>query len=74
MVEGGGRLHASLFEEKLANELLLYQAPLLVGGVDAVNLWHGKGIATMLDAVRLQHLKRKKLGDDYLIRGELVYV
>jgi len=73
MVEGGGRLHASIFEEKLANEILLYQAPLLIGGVDGVNFWHGLGIANMSDAVRLEDVKRQKLGDDCLIRGQLVY-
>jgi len=73
MVEGGGHLHASFFEKRLANELLLYQAPLLIGGVDAVNLWHGLGVANMSDAVHLDDVKRKKLGNDCLIRGDIVY-
>jgi len=73
LVEGGGKLHASLFEQKLANELLLYQAPVLIGGVDAVNLWHGLGIADMSEAVHLVDVKRKKLGEDMMIRGCLIY-
>jgi diaminohydroxyphosphoribosylaminopyrimidine deaminase/5-amino-6-(5-phosphoribosylamino)uracil reductase len=73
MVEGGGKLHASLFEEKLANALLLYQAPLLIGGLDAVNLWHGLGVSNMDECVRLQAVTRKPLGDDMMIRGRLVY-
>jgi len=73
LVEGGGKLHTSLFEQKLANELVLYQAPVLVGGVDAVSLWDGLGIATMSDAVHLVDVKRKKLGKDRMIRGSLFY-
>jgi len=73
MVEGGGSLHASMFEERLANELLLYQANVLIGGIGAVNLWHGLGIEKMSDAVRLVEVVRKKMGEDVLIRGRLVY-
>ncbi|MDQ6973248.1 MAG: bifunctional diaminohydroxyphosphoribosylaminopyrimidine deaminase/5-amino-6-(5-phosphoribosylamino)uracil reductase RibD, partial [Mariprofundaceae bacterium] len=61
LVEGGGTLHASLFEQKLASELVLYQAPILIGGIDAVNLWHGLGVMHMSEAVRLTDVKRKKL-------------
>jgi len=73
LVEGGGQLHASLFESKLADELLLYQAPLLIGGVESVNLWHGLGIASMAEAVRLVDVKRRQLGADWLIRGTVAY-
>ncbi|MDQ6990789.1 MAG: bifunctional diaminohydroxyphosphoribosylaminopyrimidine deaminase/5-amino-6-(5-phosphoribosylamino)uracil reductase RibD [Mariprofundaceae bacterium] len=73
LVEGGGTLHASLFEQELADELVLYQAPVLIGGINAVNLWHGLGIAHMSEAVRLLDVKRQKLGVDMMIRGRLSY-
>jgi len=73
MLEGGGQLHAACLEHHYANELLLYQAPLLIGGVEAVNLWHGRGVGHMNEVVRLHHIKRRKLGDDIMIRGKLVY-
>ena len=73
MVEGGGRLHAALFEAQLAHELLLYQAPRLIGGRDAVNLWHGVGICQMVDAPSLPDIQRKTLGEDQLIRGRIRY-
>ena len=44
LLEGGGRLHTAFFEAQLTNELVLYQAPILIGGNDAVNLWHGRGV------------------------------
>jgi len=73
MVEGGGGLHASLLEAHLADELVLYQAPILIGGTEAVSLWHGEGVGTVDEAVRLDNVERKMLGDDQLIRGQLIY-
>ncbi|MDQ6988294.1 MAG: bifunctional diaminohydroxyphosphoribosylaminopyrimidine deaminase/5-amino-6-(5-phosphoribosylamino)uracil reductase RibD [Mariprofundaceae bacterium] len=73
LLEGGGKLHAACFEEKLSNEIMLYQAPLLIGGTDAVNLWHGQGVSTMPEALSIQHIQRKKLGQDMLIRGDVHY-
>ncbi len=71
LLEGGGILHAAFFESALTQELVLYQAPCLIGGRESVNLWHGVGIATMADAPRLQQVSREVLGDDWLIRGSL---
>jgi len=73
MLEGGGQLHAAFLEHQYANELLLYQAPLLIGGTEAVNFWHGLGVAYMSDVVHLQDVQRRKLGDDMMIRGKLIY-
>lgn len=73
MLEGGGQLHAAFLEHQYANELLLYQAPLLIGGTQAVNFWHGLGVSHMNDVVRLQDIQRRKLGDDMMIRGKLCY-
>jgi len=73
MVEGGGKLHAAFLESHLAHELLLYQAPLLIGGTESVNFWHGLGVSSMDLVVRLQDIQRRKLGDDMMIRGKLLY-
>ena len=73
MLEGGGQLHAAFLENQYANELLLYQAPLLIGGTESVNLWHGLGVSHMDDAVRLQGVQKRNLGDDMMIRGKLAY-
>jgi len=73
LLEGGGRLHASFFEAKLADELVLYQAPILIGGQEATSLWHGLGINQLSDAPHLTDIERRRLGDDQLIRGRIVY-
>jgi len=73
MLEGGGTLHAAFLEHQYANELLLYQAPLLIGGKEAINLWHGCGSDTMSHVVRVKNIQRRTLGDDIMIRGKLLY-
>lgn len=73
LVEGGGRLHAQVLQAHLAQELVLYQAPLLIGGVDAPGLWHGQGVARMPEALRVDVFERRLLGDDQLIRGRILY-
>jgi len=73
LLEGGGKLHAACFEAKLSNEIVLYQAPLLIGGKDAVNFWHGLGVHTMQDALAIQNMHREQLGNDMLIRGDIIY-
>ncbi len=74
LLEGGGQLHGLFLEQRLACELLLYQAPCLIGGRAAVNFWHGKGIATMPQAPHITQIKRRMLGRDQLIHGQIEYV
>jgi diaminohydroxyphosphoribosylaminopyrimidine deaminase/5-amino-6-(5-phosphoribosylamino)uracil reductase len=73
LLEGGGELHASFFEARLTNELVLYQAPILIGGRDAVPLLAGLGADTISQAILLADIKRRKMGDDHMIRGRVVY-
>jgi diaminohydroxyphosphoribosylaminopyrimidine deaminase/5-amino-6-(5-phosphoribosylamino)uracil reductase len=51
LVEGGGELHAYLIERRLADELVLYVAPTVVGG-PAKSWAGGAGIAALAAAPR----------------------
>ena len=73
LLEGGGRLHAAFFESQLTDELVLYQAPILIGGSEAVNLWHGRGVEQISQALRLEDVQRRKMGDDQMIRSKITY-
>ena len=72
LLEGGGGLHTSFFEARLTEELVLYQAPILIGG-DAVPLLAGLGAKTVPQAIRLEDVSRRGLDADQLIRGKVVY-
>ena len=51
LVEGGGEIHAYLLDHKLADELVLYIAPKVVGG-PAKSWVGGKGLASLTSAHR----------------------
>ncbi len=73
LLEGGGNLHATFFEAQLTDELVLYQAPILIGGSDAIGLWHGIGVDEVADAPHLIEVQRQMLGEDQMIRGRVHY-
>ncbi|WP_100266431.1 bifunctional diaminohydroxyphosphoribosylaminopyrimidine deaminase/5-amino-6-(5-phosphoribosylamino)uracil reductase RibD [Mariprofundus ferrinatatus] len=73
LLEGGGTLLASFFDGRFADEVLLYQAPILIGGHDAVSLWGGTGVESVDHALRLSDIERRQLGNDQMIRGQVVY-
>jgi len=73
LLEGGGELHTSFLEAKFSDELVLYQAPIMIGGRDAVTLWGGQGSDMLDQAIRLRDVVRRKMGDDQMIRGTVLY-
>ncbi|GAV21295.1 diaminohydroxyphosphoribosylaminopyrimidine deaminase / 5-amino-6-(5-phosphoribosylamino)uracil reductase [Mariprofundus micogutta] len=73
MLEGGGALHTSFLDGRITDEMVLYQAPMIIGGRDAVSLWGGHGIETISQAIRLDQVERVQLGNDQMIRGRVVY-
>jgi len=73
LLEGGGALHTSFLEAQFSDEMVLYQAPIMIGGRDAVTLWGGQGSGTLDQAIRLKDVIRRKMGDDQMIRGAVVY-
>ena len=71
LVEGGGEVHASLFEGRLADEVLVVVAPKIAGGRDAVTPVEGQGPSKMAEALKLEDIRMERLGDDVLIRGRV---
>ena len=69
LVEGGGEVHASLFESGLADEVLVVVAPKIAGGRDAVTPVEGEGLSRMAEALYLKDVSVERLGDDVLIRA-----
>jgi len=71
LVEGGGELLASLFEQQLVDKVYAFIAPIIVGGREAVTPVEGKGIRKIAEALRLKERTMTHLGDDLLIEGYL---
>lgn len=69
LAEGGGELHWSLLEAGLADRVMLFMAPVIVGGRSAIPVVGGAGVDLMSDAVSLEELKIRHVGRDLLLEG-----
>ncbi len=69
LVEGGGALLGSLFDQRLIDEVYAFIAPKVIGG-DAMAIG-GDGLAAMHDALALNDSEVRVLNGDVLIHGRL---
>jgi diaminohydroxyphosphoribosylaminopyrimidine deaminase/5-amino-6-(5-phosphoribosylamino)uracil reductase len=73
LVEGGGDIFGSIFDQRLADEVLAFVAPVIAGGSQAGTPVAGLGVAAMADAWGLVDASMKRSGRDILIRGRVEY-
>ncbi len=69
LVEGGGTLLASFFEQRLVDTVLAFIAPLIVGGRQAPTPVAGQGVARLSQALQLEKTRVERVGADVLISG-----
>lgn len=72
LVEGGGGLIGALLDEGLVDDLLTFIAPVIVGG-DGPPPVAGHGVATMPEAWRLENQRLRRLGDELMLHGRVIY-
>ncbi|MBM3246329.1 MAG: bifunctional diaminohydroxyphosphoribosylaminopyrimidine deaminase/5-amino-6-(5-phosphoribosylamino)uracil reductase RibD [Candidatus Omnitrophica bacterium] len=71
LVEGGGMLIGSLFDEGLVDKVLFFISPKIIGGKDAISAVMGRGIPRIDKAIKLKEVKLKRIGEDFLIEGRI---
>jgi diaminohydroxyphosphoribosylaminopyrimidine deaminase/5-amino-6-(5-phosphoribosylamino)uracil reductase len=71
LVEGGGALHASLLEAGLVDRVVALVAPVLVGGVESPGPVSGRGVADLGEALRLENVTVRRLGEDVCLEGDV---
>lgn len=69
LVEGGGEVHASFLAGGYADKMVLFVAPILLGGRSAVPLVGGHGVSRPSLAPRLENLALERCGPDLRITG-----
>lgn len=69
LVEGGGTLAASLIEAGLADKVLAFIAPRIIGGASAPTPVEGAGVLRMTDAIPLERMRVERTGPDLLVVG-----
>ncbi len=68
LVEGGGEVLGSFFDQRLINKVTAVVAPMIIGG-DAQTAVRGRGAERMRDVLRLNSMTVERLGDDLLVVG-----
>jgi diaminohydroxyphosphoribosylaminopyrimidine deaminase/5-amino-6-(5-phosphoribosylamino)uracil reductase len=69
LVEGGGILLGSLFDQGLVDKVIAFIAPIIIGGAEAKTAVAGKGVDKVADSFRLERVRVEKLGDDLMVSG-----
>lgn len=72
LIEGGGTLNSRALEEKIVDKLVIFMAPKLIGGKDALTFFEGPGIDKMRDAIKLRHDNVFKSEGDIVIESYVV--
>lgn len=62
--EGGAKLAQSLLKAGLADELVLYLAPYILGDDTAKNVFSGNSVQSMIEAYHFKLVKTEKAGED----------
>ena len=69
IVEGGGTLIGSLFDERLVDKILFFISPKIIGGKDAVSSVMGNGVKRIDQAIKLRDLKIRRFGEELLVEA-----
>jgi diaminohydroxyphosphoribosylaminopyrimidine deaminase / 5-amino-6-(5-phosphoribosylamino)uracil reductase len=71
IVEGGGNLIGSLFDEGLVDKIMFFTSPKIIGGKDSIGSVMGKGISRIERAIKLKDIQLRRFGEDFLIEGHV---
>lgn len=69
LVEGGGRIITSMIEGHFADKIIVFIAPVIIGGEGAMSPVLGKGADTMCKAVKMGEMNIKRFLNDIAIEG-----
>lgn len=71
LIEGGGGLVAGALEAGIVDRMVLFYAPIIIGGREAVPGVGGMGPERVADALRVRDLTITRVGPDLLVEGYL---
>lgn len=71
MIEGGAEINASALREGIADKVLVFLAPILIGGKSTPTAVGGDGIESLTQVVRLRDVRIERFDGDILVEGYL---
>lgn len=69
LVEGGGSVLGSFFDNSLIDKVVAFISPAIIGGKNAKTAVAGAGVRTIAEAFRLNNIKVKMAGGDIILKG-----
>jgi diaminohydroxyphosphoribosylaminopyrimidine deaminase/5-amino-6-(5-phosphoribosylamino)uracil reductase len=69
MIEGGAEINASALQEGIVDKVLMFLAPILIGGTSTPTAVGGEGIETLQQSTRLRNVRIERFGEDVLVEG-----
>ncbi len=73
LVEGGGEVHASFLEARLAHRFTTFLAPKVLGGRNARRSVGGQGFSSLETCPRLIDVESRRFGPDLMFTGRIEY-
>lgn len=67
IIEGGALVHSEVIRRGLWQKMILFIAPLLVGGAEAPSIFSGEGVPRLTDAYRFRFDRAERLGSDLMV-------
>jgi diaminohydroxyphosphoribosylaminopyrimidine deaminase/5-amino-6-(5-phosphoribosylamino)uracil reductase len=71
LIEGGGEVLASAFEGGLADEVVVFLSPILIGGADARTPVEGRGIDRVRNALKLAEPSMERIEEGFILRARV---
>jgi diaminohydroxyphosphoribosylaminopyrimidine deaminase/5-amino-6-(5-phosphoribosylamino)uracil reductase len=71
LIEGGSTVNAAALREKVVNHVVLYLAPTLMGGQDAMAVIGDRSPKRLAQALPLHHVTVRRIGKDLVVEGDL---
>jgi diaminohydroxyphosphoribosylaminopyrimidine deaminase/5-amino-6-(5-phosphoribosylamino)uracil reductase len=71
LLEGGSRINAGALKEGIVDKVVLFLAPLIIGGESAPGVVGGPGIKSLKQALNIKNLTVTPVGADWMIEGYL---
>jgi len=67
IVEGGSNVHSEFIRRGLWQKMIIFIAPMLIGGADAPSIFGGEGVAKLANAHRFRFDRVEMVGSDVML-------
>ncbi|MBU2613948.1 MAG: bifunctional diaminohydroxyphosphoribosylaminopyrimidine deaminase/5-amino-6-(5-phosphoribosylamino)uracil reductase RibD [Elusimicrobia bacterium] len=71
LIEGGGNTHAQAIEQGIADEIMCFVSPKVIGGKDAITPVEGIGVNLVEQSINLTNWVVNKSGEDLMISAKI---